>query len=166
MKKYSSHFYSEVKKYLGSPWMSEGRLLHLDNFRGQFCPSSSANDTFLLTISTYLHIFSLYQTGLDPSVNTCTSSCSHSHTSSLTLSHIYTRMNHNHNRDMIAPCKQNIPTTLCCLVRSDTIPPYKRNRKPGRKGFTKQFCGPLYKLATFVHLTHKNIRLYTPNINH
>lgn len=143
--------------------MSKGRLLHLDNFWGQFCPSSAANDTFSPNNLDKSHILS----------NRLRSICehmhvllfSHSHTSSLT--HIqYTHIHPNPNRDIIAPCKQNIPTTLCCLVRSDTNPPHKRNRKPGRKGFTKQFCGLLYKLATFVHLTRKNIRLYTPNINH
>lgn len=56
---------------------------------------------------------------------------SHSHTSSLTRSHTHPIP----SRDIIALC--NIPTTLCCLVHSDTIPLHRRNRKPGRKGFTK-----------------------------
>lgn len=89
---------------------------------------------------------------------------SHSHASSLTRSHTHTLIHPNPSRDIIALC--NIPTTLCCLVHSDMIPLHRRNRKPGRKGFTKQICGSLYKHATSMHLTCKNIHPYTPNINH
>lgn len=157
------HIFIEVKKYLG---MSKGRLLRSYYFWVQFCPWIAANvkhthtgEIFSPNTLDKSHIFSLYQRGLHIFL------LRHSHTSSLTLSHTYSHTSQSHQghySTMQTEC--SIPTTLCCLVRSDTIPPHKRNRKPGRKGFTNQFCGPLYKHATSMHLTPKNIRLYTPNI--